>query len=516
MKFLHLVAIVCLISGAMTGVCHARTKVGTTFILHEISFSPTKLFSKQQLNELSSPYLNKKISKSDLNQLTKNLTHIYQQNGYLLSRAKIDFISPTKHNARIQLIEMKIDIDDKKIEPYAAQNIISSFKSNSVFSVPQSQKTLLLLNEIPGLSAKATVKPNQQKDAFNFDIDTKQESYKARYRIDTYGSAENDHTLRLISEVESYHLLPFLELIGARGAEYMGDDTVRYGEIFTESWLGSDGIRWKNRLGKIDSSSPQADLGFIATGQSNFFETSLFVPLKRTPHTQSSTSLSWRHLKSESSIFDLNFFKDEVDVVSWSWQNLISGNQQISNTNITINKGIDAISGTSDDQFLSRPDGDLNFTKINIDHEYAKFVGDKGYQLILSTEVQYSFDPLVASEEFVAGGPNIGRAFPFASITGDDGMAFSLELAQPQYDIVLQNFSTQLYGFIDGAIARQKKTNMQKENFDAISSMGVGVRATLYQTTNIQFEISNPIYRNGITAREHDSPRLSLTLTGEF
>ena len=516
MKFLKMIAIACLVWGAMTGVCHARVKTDARFTLYEISFSPTQLFSKEQLRELSRPYLNRKISKSDLNELTKNLTRIYQQNGYLLSRAKIDFISPSKHNARIQFIEMKINIDNQKYESSAVQKIISSWTSDSVFSVPQSQRTLLLLNEIPGVSAKATVKPNKQKDAFDININTQQKSYKTRYRVDNYGSAENNHSLRIMSEVESYNIFPFLELIGARGAEYMGDDTVRYGEIFTESWLGSNGVRWKNRAGKIDSASPQSDLGFVATGQSDFFETSILAPLTRTPHHRSSASLSWRHLTSKSSIFDLNFFEDKVDVVSFSFNNMVSGDKKKSAINVTVNKGFDIVNGKSDPNILSRPDGDLNFTKINIDHEYAEIIGNKGHQFTLSSEAQYSFNPLVASEEFVAGGVRFGRAFPFSSVTGDDGVAISLEIAQPYHNIVPQTVSAQLYGFVDGAIARQKKTNIQQENYDAIASAGVGVRTRLYQDTNVQFEISNPLYRNGAMAREHDTPRFSFTMTGEF
>lgn len=488
----------------------------SNFTLNEISFSSTKLFSKKQLEELSKPYLARPLQKAEIQYLANIITQIYQDNGYLLSRAVVDFVSKSQKKARIRLIEMDQNFDVQNLSSNTAKRIILNENQKSAFSVPSLQQKMMLLNEMPGHKFQTIVTPNKNKTAFNIKTTEEKETYKARYFIDNYASPDRSHDMRFISEIEAYSILPYLDVLGVRGAEYTGQDNVRYGEIYTESWIGNHGLRFKNRWGKIDSASLQSDFGFLAQGKSEFFQSSLFIPFDRTPQLKTSAEISLRHLTSESSIFDLNFFSDKVDVVSFMWQVSTITPSFITDTELSISQGIDQLFYRGNSDFLSRADGNLSFTKLNFDHKQS--IAIKNSRLVINNNArgQLSFDPVVASEEFAVGGPDIGRAFPFATISGDDGLSLSVELTAPKYEIIPQIFETQLYSFVDGGIAHQKSSFVQESNYDAIISAGAGVRGKVFDATNIKFELSNPIYRNGDLARDDSSPRISFAISGEF
>src|SRR3546814_13175344 len=63
---------------------------------------------------------------------------------------------------------------------------------------------------------------------------------------------------------------------------------------------------------------------------------------------------------------------------------------------------------------------------------------------------QYSADRLSGNERLAVGGPDYGRAFDTALLSGDRGLAGSFELAfRPELTPRLKG--TEIYGFIDGA-----------------------------------------------------------------
>jgi hemolysin activation/secretion protein len=107
---------------------------------------------------------------------------------------------------------------------------------------------------------------------------------------------------------------------------------------------------------------------------------------------------------------------------------------------------------------------------------------------------QYSFQPLVASEEFAVGGPEYGSAFDSAEITGDSGIASRLELQfnKSRESEYLSQY--QIYTFLDGgAVWNQDVIANTEEKDDSIASTGLGARFNLLEALSGSIEGALPI-----------------------
>src|SRR6185437_9133865 len=92
---------------------------------------------------------------------------------------------------------------------------------------------------------------------------------------------------------------------------------------------------------------------------------------------------------------------------------------------------------------LSNPYGQSDFTKLTFNTSRLQELNDK-FSLLAASAGQVSNAPLLVSEQFGFGGPVFGRAYDTSEITGDDGIAASLELrydgVNPWNDVTVQPF----------------------------------------------------------------------------
>ncbi|MFL6765773.1 MAG: hypothetical protein ACJ8FO_11315, partial [Sphingomicrobium sp.] len=99
--------------------------------------------------------------------------------------------------------------------------------------------------------------------------------------------------------------------------------------------------------------------------------------------------------------------------------------------------------------------------------------------------------PLLSAEEFSLGGNRVGRAFDFNERTGDRGAGAGAELS---YRVGKADDRTglQLFGYVDGGVARDLKSTVSPGNTHRLASTGVGARFLLAGTT-ISLETGVPL-----------------------
>ena len=169
--------------------------------------------------------------------------------------------------------------------------------------------------------------------------------------------------------------------------------------------------------------------------------------------------------------------------------------------------------GTSTDEPASRSNGENSFEKITgkvsriqpISGSWAAYGAVGG---------QYSFDPLLASEEYAIGGSEFGSAYDSAEISGDSGIAARAEI---QYNQARDSdfFSAyQLYTFYDiGKVWNQDVTPGSEFKQASLSSAGLGARFNILESLSGGVEGAVPLTRD-VAARGTDgnSPRVFFNL----
>ncbi len=151
---------------------------------------------------------------------------------------------------------------------------------------------------------------------------------------------------------------------------------------------------------------------------------------------------------------------------------------------------------------LSRPDADGTFTKFEARLSRYQNIG-RLFGLYLAGRGQLSDDALLSSEEFGVGGAQIGRAFDYSEITGDDGVSGLAELRFGANPPVPQVDFAQLFGFYDvGSVWNENTTPERRQ--DTLSSAGVGFRITFPKSVRVKYEAARPLTRVPFTQDDKD------------
>ena len=123
-------------------------------------------------------------------------------------------------------------------------------------------------------------------------------------------------------------------------------------------------------------------------------------------------------------------------------------------------------------RFRARPD----FIRLTGEFSYRRPVGH-GFQMLTKVNGQLADQPLLAGEQFSAGGLTSVRGYLQSEAVGDDGVAASYELISPR--IVLQSTLVsdwRFYAFVDAAAARVLHPTPGQTSVLELYSVGLGTR----------------------------------------
>ncbi|MBG05134.1 MAG: hypothetical protein CMM59_13780 [Rhodospirillaceae bacterium] len=170
---------------------------------------------------------------------------------------------------------------------------------------------------------------------------------------------------------------------------------------------------------------------------------------------------------------------------------------------IEISKGLDILGeSTTGSNDLSRFDGESDFTKVHFELSRDQNLY-KGFWVQASAMGQLTNDRLLSSEEFSIGGSQFGRGYDFSEITGETGVAFSIE---PRYWWNVNSdwlSGISVYGFYDWGVVWNDILNTGKTK-DSAASAGGGLRIFFPYQFKADFEIAVPLTRPVASTGDND------------
>ncbi len=158
--------------------------------------------------------------------------------------------------------------------------------------------------------------------------------------------------------------------------------------------------------------------------------------------------------------------RNEKDDAFWSYNVDVSVNSSGGSAN-------DLVSYRSEYNNTTTGQGISNraFRIARAGYQYSTNVG-KSWLLNLRTQVQWSSTALISGEQMGLGGVGSLRGAPDRAISGDGGLAGSLELTSPE---VLKGL--RISGFVDaGWMANRDADGLRRVSSDDLASVGVGLR----------------------------------------
>ncbi len=466
-----------------------------TILIKRINLDGNTIFLDQTFAKYYNHLLGKEISLATLYEIAEKITNHYRKEGYVLASAFIPAQELRNGLIKIKIVEGYIskinlegDFDQNKIIDRTVEKIYNI----KPFNIKQFERYMLLLNELPGVAAKAVLKKHSNKDqtlgGVDLDILLSKESKKiglgwhnniSRYLGNFLAQMSYEHPNLIFNN-------NIINVGVSVSDEFSNIKLLTVSDKITLNSEGSnlyiEGTKIKIKPGhnlninkvKIDSESINLNLSH---------------PLirSRVENLSIYSGLSINYTRTEAAEFLTN--KDRLRILT------IGSNYDFFDTykganliNISGSRGLKILNSTKNDsEFLSKENGKINFSKANLRFARMQNIIDN-LNLYFSINSQHTKDILLSSEIFSIGGANIGKGYDPSALTGDNGYTFTTELRYKLSPIGIMD--SEAFCFYDYGKAWYKKKT-PNNNFLAIS-YGAGLRFNLGQYSSAKIIIAQP------------------------
>lgn len=389
------------------------------------------LATETELQKLVAGAVGKRLDVSALRELTAKVTAYLRNKGWFLAQAYLPQQDVTSGTIIIAILEgtsdapmhFKCNQDSRIHQGFLRAMGAQAVQAGQPVKEQSLERCLLLMNDLPGVSAKAALCPGNSPGSTDVGVDVNEgplisgsvfgDDYGNHYTGSWRGS-----TMMNISDPYGYGDQMSLLFTGAEGLEQ--------GVASYSLPLSSTGL-----LGTLSYTSLHYNLlgdlsSLDGNGDSNVVTAGLSYPLLR-----SRTANIWA-------------------AFNYSFINLVDNQESVTTSNKQLNQGAFSLNGNHYDNFcgggymtgkvgattgyLNESGPDIGITGTQGSYTFFNFQLARLQKLTSSTTLNLSFtdqlgmNNLDSSQQFILGGPYGVRAYPVGEASGDDGQMFNVDL----------------------------------------------------------------------------------------
>lgn len=454
----------------------AQSKI--KFKLNDVIIKGNTVFSTDQIKDIFRPSLHKEISLADLQKMVNQITTKYRSQGYVLTRAFLPAQVIKNGVVTVQIVEgfiSKIAIEgnagwtDRVLQRYG-QHVLDS----RPMQIKTLERSLLLMNDLPGTSVKAVIKPSADvKDAADLTLVTDQKTFNGFLSYDTFGTRYIGPqeigagvSLNSVTFPGSNDSLQYMTVPKPQSLKFIQYDHVQP--------VGDNGGKFAIG-GNYTNTEPLFVLEPLhIVGRSQFLYADYSYPWVRSRDVNFLTHIAGNYENVSSTILSGPFYNDLVRSIIFGGDFVASDRfRGVNDIKIDFEKGLKLL-GAKQHLLVSRPLGipDYFKTDITVSRLQALPLTLTGY---ISLQGQYSCEPLYAVEQYAFGGSIYGRGYDPAEIVGDDGFAAKVELRKDVAYGKTFLSAVQYYVFYDaGIVWNRDGINLLPKQ--SATSVGTGAR----------------------------------------
>lgn len=497
--------------------------------LRNLKIEGASIYSEEELGRVFADKIGQDITLADVYGIAADLTRKYRNDGFILTQVVVPPQTIDGGQVRLTVVEGYIDrvevrgegsyVNDAKALAEGYAQLVRA--GSHALNVSQLERTLLLVNDIPGISARGILSPSDTTPgAADLLIVVQRDIFEGMVSLDNYGSRYLG-PIQLGASAALQGLMGWNERFTGQVAYAPGDDLkdeLSYVALGYEMPVGVYGTMLQLN-GSYTNTEPGYTLRqFDVDGDSRFVSLGLTHPFIRTRNFNLTGRLS---LDGRNVDTDNNIEPDRKDHI----RALRAGgrvefidtlmNVAYNVFDLELGHGLDILNSSNDrDVRVSRPGADWDFFKMEAEYQRLQRVTSK-VNLLLAVKGQWADEALWSSEEFGLGGVSYGRGFDPSEVTGDDGVAGKIEVqwSQPFTTNIVQNY--QLFGFYDAGVVWDKDATTSKLKREELTSAGFGIRADFTASTQGGAFVAFPLNRD-IATQKDDDPRFYMNISHKF
>jgi hemolysin activation/secretion protein len=489
------------------------------FVLHSVSISGAHAVPPAAMAATYQAFLGAKVSQADLAAVAEAITQLYRAAGYHLSRA---IVPPQDiHGGRIRITVIEGSITDivlkgEGVEKFGIRRLLETVMSAQPSRQDLLERALLLINARPGVRVSDTTleEIGNGSGKFRLVVFLKTWQVYSAFGIDNLGSASVGPWQSYATGAFNSYLTPGDSLVLNLSTIPTDPRQLGFGRLAYDAPIGTDGIRIGGSAlySEIRPGDWRHQYNDITRTEAFEMRASL-TPLQSQNATLTFTTAATLSNISETDAFGV-LYNDHLRVVSLTSDYRLKDNfGGVNYVTTSWRQGLDIFGASrQDDNLLSHDGASGSFSALNT--AFARYQTlDESWSLKISAAAQYASSPLLTSQQYYVGGAAFGRGYGNGEISGDNGVAGSLELRFDKTAGLRYLQGYQFYGFIESGAA----WNYGYSYTDGLSltSAGGGVRLFFDGDLRADIGVAFPFsYR----APDNDSrsARLLFSLSNAF
>ena len=479
---------------------------GQKITLAGFKYQGNTLFTAEELNAVTQPWLNKPVSFLDLRDVTVAIQNFYSDRGRL---AQASFPPQDIENGIVLIAILEGRMGNVEIAPDDGSTRFSASRAKDFFGeaalsselidTRPLERGLMLLNEVPGVSATAAFEAGALPGTSDFKIGLRDAPlFSGQASLSNYGSSStgvgqavaalafNNLTgvgdqvnINVIQSLgSSYAVAGYNRPVGAKGLKIGAQAT-----YLTYKTLSS----WSDTQTQGSANSGSAFFTYALTRNPNSLSTLKFnVEQRNYNNLQAGNTISNYQINASSLGISGNVFKGSRSVLGYGLTYTLG--------HLTINE----LTQAGQDQAGPGTSGTYSKLNFNLTHKQELTVLPST-SWTNSVYGQLANKNLNSSEQIYMGGPYGVRAYPLAQGGGSQGAIITSELS---YRV---NSNWQISSFFDVGMVQQYVNTYPRwqgltnaGNFYVVGDVGVSGRLTYKQMTVdavLAYRVgNNPLY----------------------
>jgi hemolysin activation/secretion protein len=454
------------------------------FTLKTISFEGMSAYSETQISEIYSKDIGQKISVARLFEIMNAIQKRYLDDGYTLSRVGLPTQDVSKGHVLLQVIEgyaAEVVFDGTIPKNPVIQDALHQISFMKPLNTKKLERILLVLNDLPDFNVSAILgavnSPSYPIGAIKLTLKQNKTSRSlGTLGLNNHGS-EFSGPFQAVAVGKLPNVVYAFDEVSATISATIPTKEMKYGglEYKKPIWgVSGTNLIFNATFGRTAPGSTLENLE--VRGQSQSLKAGISYPLIRERDQTFRLNSSFEARQTKTDLLSDRLYDDRLRIFSvGTTYNSADSYSGLNALEISYSQGLDILgvrkAGSVD---LSRNEGLPDFKKISAS---AGRVQSLPYELdvLLALQGQYSFDPLLSSEEFGFGGGQTGRGYDPSEITGDRGIAATIELRK---NITVPNFNAALQGYTFYDFGKVWNIDPNSKDKVSAASSGVGFRVT--------------------------------------
>ena len=461
------------------------------FVLQSVSITGAVAIPQGLLVTAYQPYIGKKVSQADLAAISAVVGDIYREAGFHLSRAMIPPQDIQNGQLHLQVVEgsiTEVALKGDGAEQFGVRPMLDAVLAERPSRLSTLERQLLLINGRPGVRIEDTAleEIGAASGHFRLIVSLKTWHLFTSVGVDNLGSSSVGPWQSYGTAAFNSYLAPGDSLVVNLSTTPGDPRQLAFGRLSYEAPVGTDGAR-------IGASGYYSEVRpgdfrrlFNDNIKTEWFEIrGSIVPLQSQKSSLILTAAAGFSNVYENDIFG-PIYADHIRTVSltsdYRLQDYFGGNNYLT---VNYRQGIDVFGASHrGDDYLSREGASGKFSALSFWFTRYQTLSD-AWSLKLASAGQTASGPLFTSQQFYLGGLAFGRGYGSAEISGDNGIAGSVELRFDQKTSYQYLSGYQLYGFVDTGLAWND--GYRPSDGLSLTSAGGGVR--FFLTEGLQADI---------------------------